>query len=406
MFTPNDSDNQLPLDAAFSHSPADPSVWGINTGANSVNHPSQLPNHLVPPPTPDFQALGDAIKSTQSPYMTMGAHGWLQDNHPGVAGDLDNALLAVANTPQGRTTGENISAVGQALLRGRQERQQHDIQQATLPVQLAQQQMAYQSSLQNLYKTQAEIHRDNAMADYYGTHGDYLTGRLGQLGDQYGSTTKIDDNGEPWLPGKNGQGLVYAGGRQLPPGYSPTFNKANQHGSVGGGLWGNIAAAADDPNASPAENAKKRLGLYGNVQSNIAGGKAGAVNDVNDRTKTRPENFEKTEIQSQLDSLGKRPNKAEQEQFQKDELLKQLLDPNGSGSLKPIDSLENRQRAYDQKLQDLKSRASNYIKSGDAKRGKKFDPNLYGSAPNSAPQTQAPQPNLGTSLDRIFGPAK
>jgi len=393
MFTPQDDQTQLPLMHAFSNS--DPGTWGIPS-PNSINHESQVPGHLNLPPTPDFNAMGDAIRSTQSPYMTMGAHGWLQDNHPGIAGMLDNGLAAVANYQQGHTTGENIASLGRSLLMARQQRREHDIEQATLPVQIAQQQLAYQGGLQKLYQSQAEIQHWQAQGDYWREQADtnkaWREGRLNQLDNRFGGQVKFDDEGHPWQPDLNNGQLHYAGPDQLPPGYQPSFTKANQHGSVGGGLWGNVATAADVPGATPQQNAQNRLALYGKTQSQIAGSKTGAVNAAND-PKTRAEEFQKSEIASAVDGLGKRPTPSEQEEFQKNELMRILLDPKGTSdpsALSKIPSLDQRQKDYDAKLKDMKSRAGNYVKSGDAKRGKKFDPSQYGDTPAVAPNDSNP----------------
>lgn len=386
-----------------------------------VGHESQVPAHVLDqhaqstqpaqasnanelrgvsvPPTPDFAALSDAIRAQQSPYLAFGAHGWLQDKHPQVAGRVDAALAAMANTTTGQTAAENIAGVARGVLGGRQMEQQHALEQATLPLTLAHQQMAYSQGLLNLYKGSAEINKDNAMADYYGTHGDYLTGRLSQLGNQTGNVV-VDDNGEPWAQGKNGQGLVYAGNNpNVGQNYQPTFNKHNQKGGAGGGLWSNIATAADDPNATPQQNAKNRLNLYN--QSGAAG--AGAKKAATDKA-GEPEADAKIFLQSQKDrvaaQLGKRPDDASQKIFASNQLMAHIEDP--GFDVAKIPTLEQRQAAYDKKAADARGALGRYEKSGDWRKGTEFDSSKYPEA-QAAPQTTAPQSSgLDAALDTIF----
>lgn len=397
-----------------------------NTGGPSylvpgATHDSQVPGHtaaeaqttqgaqasnaqdiqrFTPPPQPDFGALSDAIRRQQSPYVAFGAHGWLQDNHPQVAGRLDNALAAVANTTSGRTTAENIAGVARGVIGGRQMEQQHAMEQATLPLTLAHQQMAYQAGLMNLYKSGAEINKDNAMADYYGTHGDYLTGRLGQLGNATGNIV-VDDNGEPWAQGKNNQGLQYAGNNpQVDSKYQPTFNKHNQgKAGAGGGLWSNIAAAADQPGATPAENANNRLNLYNKSQASGAGAKKFATDQAGEPQQTAND-FLKSEKDRVAAQLGKRPDDASQKDFAQSFLLSHLDDLHFDVS--KIPSLESRQQEYDKKAADVKGRLSRYTVSNDWRKGKSFNPDNY-----APPQTQSAPPakgktGLDSALDSIF----
>lgn len=364
-------------------------------GAQASN--AQDFQHFTPPPQPDFGALSDAIRRQQSPYVAFGAHGWLQDNHPQVAGRLDNALAAVANTTSGRTTAENIAGVARGVIGGRQMEQQHAMEQATLPLTLAHQQMAYQAGLMNLYKSGAEINKDNAMADYYGTHGDYLTGRLGQLGNQTGNVV-VDDNGEPWAQGKNGQGLQYAGNNpQVDSKYQPTFNKHNQKGGAGGGLWSNIAAAADQPGATPQENANNRLNLYNKSQATNAGGKKAATDQAAIPAQTAND-FLKSEKDKVAAQLGKRPDDASQKDFTQNYLISHMNDP--SFDISKLPSLESRQSDYDKKAGDMKDRFSRYTASNDWRKSKSFSPDDY-----AAPQAQAAPAKKGgldSALDSLF----
>lgn len=385
-----------------------------------ANHPSQVPEHGVidaqaqqqklfqTPPMPDFNSVQQRVMAQQSPYLSMPANGWLQNNHPQVAGRLDAALAAIAHTGTGTTTAQNIIGAAQGVIGGHQAEQQHAVEQALLPLHMGQQQMAYQQGLLNLYKTGADIQHLGAESDYLHTHGSYLNARAEQLGQATGNVI-IDDNGEPWAQGKAGQGLQYAGDNpRIDENYQPTFNKKNQSKTgTGGGFLGSNINAATDPNASPEQQAraKANLNLYSNVQGNVAGNKAGAVNQAND-PKTRAEEFQKSEIASQVEGLGKRPTPAEQKEFQANELMKQVLAPNAKVDMDSIPSLDTRQKEFDAKMKDLKSRAGNYVKSGDAKKGVKFDPSVYGDVPKQASTPQTPpasgQPDLNSALDRIF----
>lgn len=386
---------------------------------HGINHESQVPAHVLdqhadtqgaqasnaqdfqrftPPPAPDFGAIGDAIRKQQSPYLAFGAHGWLQDNHPQVAGKLDAALAAMAATTTGRTAAENISGVARGVIGGRQAEQQHAVQQATLPLSLAEQQMGFQSGLMNLYKSGAEINKDNAMASYYGVHGNYLNTRGQQLGNATGNVV-VDDNGEPWAQGKAGQGLQYAGNNpQVDENYQPTFNKHLQgKAGAGGGLWSNIAAAADQPGATPQENANNRLNLYNKSQATNAGGKKAATDQAAIPAQTAND-FLKSEKDKVAAQLGKRPDDASQKDFTQNYLISHMNDP--SFDISKLPSLESRQADYDKKAGDMKDRFSRYTASNDWRKSKSFSPDDY-----AAPQAQAAPAKKGgldSALDSAF----
>ena len=79
--------------------------------------------------------------------------------HPRLTRGIENAFLAAGATPQGQTTGENISNVARALMAIPQMRQQHAFQQQyEMPFQLAemQQKLGLQGAQRKYYEAQAD----------------------------------------------------------------------------------------------------------------------------------------------------------------------------------------------------------------------------------------------------------
>src|ERR1700676_186734 len=74
-----------------------------------------------------------------SPYATMNQNSWLAQNHPHLAGMLDNAFLTAGSTPspQGpEGVGGGISRMMQGLMGGQQFQRQRMMQQAMMPYQM------------------------------------------------------------------------------------------------------------------------------------------------------------------------------------------------------------------------------------------------------------------------------
>jgi hypothetical protein len=369
----------------------------LNPGAT---HPSQVPTHtpesdhvesphFQPPNMPDFGAIQSAIQAQQSPYVTMGAHGWLQDNHPKLAGVLDNAFLAAAMTPGPRGpegAGGGISRTFEGLMGARQAHMQHDISQATLPLQLSQQQLGFQKGIMDLYKTGAEIQHYHDQGEYWKeqaqTNKDWREGRLGQLGNSTGNVI-VDDKGEPWSQGKAGQGLVYAGNNpNIDASYQPTFTKHGKSAQAANNLWSHIQTLTD-PNAPPDAKAQAQQGIsiYTGAQAAVAGGRKAATDKAGEPQQTAND-FLKSEKDRVAASLGKRPSESEQKDFLQDYYLKHMNDAGFDSSKVP--SLESRQKDFDQKAAQTKTRLSRYVQSNDWRKGRQFDPDQYGDAPQTS----------------------
>src|SRR5258708_25263521 len=115
-----------------------------------------------------------AASEMYSPYATMGAHSWLAQNHPAIAGHLDNAFLAAAMTPEARGTegvGGGISRTFQGVLGAQQYRRQQMMQQSMLPYQMLEPRLKAED-------TMAQIGQRAGMTQHYKDEGDFYRGRL------------------------------------------------------------------------------------------------------------------------------------------------------------------------------------------------------------------------------------
>jgi|ERR1035437_312628 hypothetical protein len=109
-----------------------------------------------------------SAQSSQSPYATMKAHGWLQDNHPKLAGVLDNAFLTMGMTPQAtgpEGAGGGITRAMQGLMGAQQFNRQRMMQQYMLPFQMMQPQVDLQDKLSQIHQREAQVPYEHAMTE-------------------------------------------------------------------------------------------------------------------------------------------------------------------------------------------------------------------------------------------------
>jgi hypothetical protein len=270
-------------------------------GAYGQGGVNRAPQSMAVPGQANFDAIQKTIMAQQSPYVSFGANGWLQNNHPAIASRLDNAFLAAANTPQGHTIGENISAVAKGVIGGRQEQLQHNIQQAMLPVEMQQRQMAFQKQYVDINKDIAQTNNANqesTMNMWKGRNyerqsqlasSNYTGQRVGTDGFLYGINKNT--NRDEKIPGQPGMGDddqpdqskgIYA----VPGAGSGKPNMTELY----------LAASKGDKGAQAA------LDAYSRTQAGIAGGKTGAVINAN-----TPKDFLQSEGKAAMDAVGPAP---------------------------------------------------------------------------------------------------
>lgn len=371
------------------------------TGFNSYQQSMGLPAQQ------NFDGISKAILARQSPYVSFGAHGWLQDNHPGIAGALDNVFLTAANIQQGETVGQNIGAVAHGLIAGRMEKQQHDMQQALLPVELAQRQFAYNKNYLDVMKDRAQIDEASNNAYMNKQRGDNFARLADQANSPY-SKTQVGTDGKMYgirkdngsmeaIPGQDDQDMTGDPGGP-PQGKFPVPGTAGKLNMTE--LYGR-AAKGD-------QSAIDTLNYYSKVQGNVQGTKTGAA-DLANQPKQLADAYEK-EIGN---TLGKRPEASSYKAWRSAQIAGGINDPHFDPS--KIPSLESQQAEYDQKATNF----ANYKASGLSRRGVPYDPKSQYTAPKAqgksasaqvpgtSPQAPAQgQPDLNAALDSVFGPAK
>ena len=382
-------------DAAATGGPVGPtpgSPAGFNSMAQSMGLPAQQ----------NFDAISQAIMRQQSPYVSFGANGWLQQNHPGAAHALDNVFLTAANIPQGQTVGENIAGVAHGLIAGRQMQFQHNIEQAMLPVELAQRQFAYQKNFLDVMKDRAQIDEASQNANMNRWRAANFERLSNQATSPY-STQRVDENGYLWgtrkdsgqeevVPGQPGteNGLPIPGTKG---GFSPTGASSRPNMTE---LY--IAASKGDKGAIAAVKA------YEDTQTRIAGAKTAAVNDAN-----TPKNFLASESKSVMDEVGAAPKLGTDDYYSyMGEQLKNKV---------PFSKIPDEAtwrsgivQQYNQQKAKAQSRISAYTKSKAYERGIGLkDWEQQQQTPQASPAPAAvpgavsgQRPDLGSALDQIF----
>lgn len=134
-----------------------------------------------------IQPYREMAAQLNSPYGAINQNGWLARNHPGIAGGLDNALIAMANTGQGHTIGETISNAARGAMAPMQFHRQQMLQSAMLPYEMAQPRISMMYQLAQMNKrsaqTQAELQRipyEEAMEQRAMAQGDWYMHRMGE----------------------------------------------------------------------------------------------------------------------------------------------------------------------------------------------------------------------------------
>jgi len=154
-------------------------------GPQGGTAPANIPPSVAPSPaTPsqpggqfDFSGMLDQYRQmAQRAYPTNQMFGNTQfgQNHPRLAGAINNAFMAAAMTKPGMTIGENISNVAGGVLGARQAQREQLLRQQMLPYQMIAPQMEMQKTsaeIANLLSEPAWRHsmeeRNQAMSEWY-----------------------------------------------------------------------------------------------------------------------------------------------------------------------------------------------------------------------------------------------
>lgn len=389
---------------------------------NYDNNPNATMSAGFPGMAPDYGALASAIQRVQSPYVSFGASGPLQDRFPGVAHALDNIFLTAANIPQGRTVGENIAGVARGLIGGRQMALQHNLQQSLLPIELAQRQLGYQTALAGLQREQAQTDMYRAHAKYFGAMGDYRDWMQNDK-PMYGTKDMIDDEGRPWRTNLRSGQMEYVGTDDLPQGYQPSFAKQNtraRQGALPGGLEGQIlfgAMGVTDPSSMSPQDWQQMGVNYANLEAKKAGLRTSAQ-DVANQPKQTAQDF----LSAQKDALNKMigPEPTDKDYKSRvNETWAKSVDPNYKGDIMKdvaaIPSLDEMKSSYNQRASQQKQNFANYVASGQHRQGVPYNPNTVyppkGRVPGVPIGQAQPAPiaapgSLSGALDSTFGPSR
>ena len=260
-----------------------PNVSG-NTGGTWGNDYSGRLNDMLAP----YQQMMGRVNS---PYATMGANGWLQQNHPQVAGVLDNAFLNIGMTPQATGPegfGGGLTRAMQGMIGGQQYNRQRMIQGAMLPYQMVQQQLGAMD-------TMSQINERNVMVPFRQAQERYMNSRDENYQSMIAARDKAKSFGRPLTDdkGNNWQEVIDPSGKlsYVDPntgkssqelGVTPSFNneQRNQRMSQPGGLLGETYNMMNSPDVATRLKGQALHAQYLQDQSLIAGGRASAVQNA------------------------------------------------------------------------------------------------------------------------------
>lgn len=328
-----------------------------------------------------------------SPYATMRPDSWLAQNHPKVAGVLDNAFLTAGMTPEAHGpegVGGGISRMMQGLMGAQQFKRQNMMQGAMLPYQMAMGQLQARDTL-------SQIHEREAMSPYYKARSDWYENRMTQ-GDRdkfVPGGLKTDDKGNEWqeifdpVAGKTRlfDPVSQKHADELPVGQVPTFEneRKNQRRAASGGLVGEIIDQRMSSDPAVRARGQQMAALWSQMQAQEQGAVAGARTYA-DQTAPHPYTDTKEFIKNEREAAyGTVPKVQDANEYKTNHFLDAdyWKDPDASYNnyIKGIQAMK----------QQMDVSLGKYEKSSAPSKGLTFqdymkNPLLYdGSAPAAAP---------------------
>lgn len=242
-------------------------LLGLGGGSPDVNY-DQI-NALL-------QQFGGLSVQPPKPIGLAENTGWGQQ-HPGLSGGIDNALITLANMgPSGRTTGDNISNVARGLQSIGPTRYAQGAAQLALPLQMA-------GQIGGLQKDVATAGRENAMAQYYSGRND--TAEAVALERARASNENARMRAEASSQGK----LIAAGKDRV----------LLKDGSVGEPFWNDDTNQIDyksNPNIDPKSIKQAQ------TQKQLGGGVEGAI--IAGRLGTDPDNYQRRNAMGKVVAKG------------------------------------------------------------------------------------------------------
>lgn len=332
----------------------------------------------------------------QSPYATMRPNSWLAQNHPQVAGVLDNAFLTMGMTPQAQGpegAGGGIARTMQGLIGAQQFRRQQMMQNAMLPMQMAGPTLSAMDTLSQIHERNAMIPFRQSQERRYDAQSEMYYNRMAQ-GDRQKALAGpdlTDDKGGTWsrvFDPISGATRLYnpvlqKHADELPDGQQPTFDKEHrqQRMSTPGGLAGEIIDMR--MSADPAVKARglQMADMYSQMQGAAAGARvAGEQNAPHPYTDTKTFTAEERTA-----AYGQLPKTLSASDYQ----TSRITDPDYWKN--PQKEYQNYIKGNQSAKQQLDLDLGKYEKSGAPAKGVSYQEYLQnrelwdGSAPNPAP---------------------
>lgn len=239
-----------------------------------------------------YQQIAQRISS---PYATMSPNSWLAQNHPQLAGTLDNAFLGMGMTPQAQGPegfGGGVSRMMQGLVGAQQFRHTQAMDTAMLPYKMAMGQLQAADTMSQINERNAMLPFRQAQEKRYDAQSSMYYDRMAQ-GDRskaMAGPDLIDDSGKSWsrifdpVAGKvrNFNPELQKYSDELPTEQQPSFTKSEKQNrmSTPGGLMGEIVDMRMSSDPAIKARGDQMAKLYTGMQGTIAGQRAGATQDV------------------------------------------------------------------------------------------------------------------------------
>lgn len=262
----------------------------------------------------------EAAKKLTSPYATMSQDSWLVQNHPKLAGVLDNAFLTagMVPSPQGpEGVGGGISRTMQGLIGAKQFHRNQALQAAMLPYQMLEPRLKMEDTI-------AQMHQRSAQAEYESKRGAWYDKRVDQMDNPHALGASLtDDSGGKWhevfdpVQGTTRlfNPITQKHADELPADKQPSFVKSQraQRSSTPGGLAGMIIEEQMDADPAIKAHGEQAAKLYTGLMGSTAGARKGGEQDA-------PHTFDESKmmLENERKSVyGKLPNLQNEEQYRK-----------------------------------------------------------------------------------------
>jgi len=329
----------------------------------------------------------DAAAKLSSPFATLPANSRFGANHPLLAHSIDDAIIAMANTPQGNTIGENISNVARGLMAPQQFHRQQALQASMLPYEMAGPRINMLDKMAEMGSRDAAIKRADAYEQNVQSMIEDRDRRSSHLEEMQAKAQNMvyDEQGHPYERRDNGLFSLVTGQKVTDP--NKTFSRNNPKDSTTGTFTEREISKVNQERMGKGLPPLDSAGEI-EVSNQISGGRAGAAAGAADLAhlpKSQDDQFLNVQRQGVYDNVPLRMN---EDQFAN---LK-MFSPNSPAAQKYDTYTRYYNSEYVAKRTEAQTAFSNYLKyrqQGDRTGFNEWrDANPGSGSAKFVPQTQ------------------